>query len=363
MTSQLEVTMPNMRHHFAALLAKVNPPAARRDTAATKAGEVREYLREHKFPTAAPHTRLSGSYSRNTAIEMIPDVDILTFLPEDQLERTPNAVLLELHAVLKGFPGGTIDTRGQRRSVRISLGAEDLHLDVVPAVANAGSDKPLKIPDRPNQEWILSDPGGYGARLSELNQKHGGKLVPLIKLAKAWRDEKMKRRRPKSYVLEVILLEGVEAGVLDPCGRSTAQNVHDMFEYITDRFAKLMDEGTESPRIRDPQVMGSFITRGWEREAFEACMNRAREARRAATRALKAATEIEAGELWKQVFGTRWPDDEAVKKCASEEAADVKPGEAKITPSGLIVAGALGLAAVALAARLTASQPTRYHGG
>lgn len=353
--------MPDMRHHFSALLTRINPPEARSQTAATRTNELREFLAEQDFPTTSPHTRLSGSYSRHTAIEQIPDVDVLVFIPEDQLDRTPNAVLLELHRVLKDFPGGAIDTRGQRRSVRISLETDALHLDIVPAVLDVGLDEALWVPDRGQEKWIRSDPLGYASRLSRVNKEHGGKLVPLAKLFKAWRDEQMKRSRPKSYVLEVILLEGVQDGDLVLCGRGCAENVHDAFVYITDRFEMLMDEGKGSPRIADPQLPTSYITKGWERAAFETFMNRAREARRAAKRALASADEAAASDEWRRVFGSRWPEEEEIREAARREARGVQPGSASIAPNGLIVAGALGLAA-GVATRLVASRPTRYHG-
>lgn len=352
--------MPNMRHYFSALMSRINPPEDRVQTAGTRVAELREFLEEHDYRTETPHTRLAGSYSRHTATEHIQDVDVLTFVPKDQLSRTPNAVLLELHGVLKGFPGGAIDTRGQRRSVRITLEADDLRLDVVPSVLKGGLDEPLQIPDRAQEKWIWSDPLGYGSRLSDVNKQHGGKLVPLDKLLKVWRDEQMKRLRPKSYVLEVILLEGVEDGTLILCDRGTAENVHDAFVYVTDRFEDLMDHGKEAPRISDPQISGTFITRGWERAAFETFMSRAREARRAAQRAIAADSEEAASDEWRRVFGSRWPGQEEVRKAARAEALGVLPGAGSITPGGIIVAGALGLAAAAT--KLVASRPTRYHG-
>src|SRR3989442_11644233 len=96
-----ENTMPNLRHHFQALLSKINPPADRVTLVSGRVEKVRDWLREHEFSTKTPHTQLSGSYSRHTAIEMIPDVDVLLFIPDDQLERTPNAVLLEVNSVLQ----------------------------------------------------------------------------------------------------------------------------------------------------------------------------------------------------------------------------------------------------------------------
>jgi len=344
--------MPNMRHHFQALLSKINPPADRVTLVSGRVEKVRDWLREHEFPTRTPHTQLSGSYSRHTAIEMIPDVDVLLFIPDDQLERTPNAVLLEVNSVLQDYPAAVINTEGQRRSVRLEFPTDDMCLDIVPAAAKNGLDRAIRVPDRPQQEWILSDPLGYAARLTKLNQANGDKVVPLVKLVKAWRDEQMERRRPKSYVLEVMLVYGAEDGHLALCDRSIAENVHDAFAYITDKYADLMDNGTEAPRIPDPQVTGHYITRGWERSHFETFMRRAREAHRAAGRALAAQDEAAASEEWKRVFGSRWPSDHEVRLAIHQEAAAHQPGTAKIAQSGRVIGGPA----------VIATRPTRFHG-
>ena len=344
--------MPNMRHHFNALLKRINPPEERVALASERVGQVRGWLRDHEFSTESPHTALSGSYSRHTAIEMIPDVDVLLFVPADQLERTPNAVLLELHTVLEDYPAAEINAEGQRRSVRLELPADDLCLDIVPAVADEGLDHALKVPDRPQQEWIPSDPLGYAERLTRVNQEQGGKLVPLVKMLKAWRDEQMLRRRPKSYVIEVLLLYGLEGGTLALCDQSVAENVRDAFIYITDKYEELMDTGTAAPRIPDPQIKDHFITRGWERSHFETFMRRARDARRAAERAVVAEDEAVASVEWKRVFGSRWPTDDEVKRAVREEAMGHQPGVTKIAATGRVIGGPA----------VIATRPTRFHG-
>lgn len=346
--------MPNMRHHFDALITKINPPEDRVRLASRRVGEVRDWLKDHEFATRTPHTLLSGSYGRKTAIELIPDVDTLLFLPDDQEDRTPNAVLLEVHRVLKEYPGaGEIDVKGQRRSVRLHLPDDHLYLDIVPSITPDGVDKPLLVPDRPQQEWVASDPLGYAKRLSTTNGEHGEKVVPLVKLFKVWRDEHMIRRRPKSYVLEVMLLYGVEDGTITLTRRSRAENVHDLFAYVADKYADLMDNGKEAPRIRDPQITDKYITRGWSREEFETFMRRVREARRAAERALAAESEEDAVVEWEKVFGSRWPSQDDVREAVLREGQEHQPGQTKISPEGRVIGGAAVIPTL----------PTRYHGG
>jgi hypothetical protein len=341
-----------MRHYFSALQKKIEPPDERVQLASSRVGDVRDWLTQHEFKTQSPHTRLSGSYGRSTAIERIPDVDVLVFVPVEELDRTPNAVLLQLHKVLKDYPAAEINTQGQRRSVRLELPSDDLFLDMVPAVAARGLDHSLKVPDRPQQEWISSDPLGYAERLTELNQKHGTKLVPLVKMLKAWRDEQMLRRRPKSYVLEVLLLYGVEGGTLALCDKSAAENVRDAFIYITDKYEELIDMGTAAPRIPDPQIKDHFITKGWERSHFETFMRRARDARRAAERAVVAEDDAVARAEWKRLFGSRWPTDDEVKRAVREEAMGHQPGVTKIAATGRVIGGPA----------VIATRPTRFHG-
>jgi hypothetical protein len=242
------------RFAFTALLKKINPSSDRVELAKSLPGEVREWLRDHEFETASPHSRLIGSYGRKTAILDIKDVDSLVFLPVEVLDRTPESVLRELKELLDSYPDVGVEVSPQRRSIRLDFHAHSLRMDLVAAVAVDGIDQPLQIPDRHQQEWIVSDPLGYGRSLSAANGEHGSKLVPLIKLVKAWRDEKMVTRRPKSYLLEVMVFHAVDRGAIGLTGRATAENVVDLFEHFEAKYESLMDQGHGVPRVTDPQT-------------------------------------------------------------------------------------------------------------
>jgi tRNA nucleotidyltransferase (CCA-adding enzyme) len=102
--------MASMRYHFQALLKRVNPSGDRLRVAAQLPGDLRDWLQDHEFVTSYPHSRLSGSYSRDTAILNIKDVDVLLFLPKEHLARTPNAVLLEVKHLLDDYPGAHVNS-------------------------------------------------------------------------------------------------------------------------------------------------------------------------------------------------------------------------------------------------------------
>ena len=174
--------MADCRFAFDALLKKINPSSGRVAVVKRLHGEVRDWLEDHEYETRSPHSRLIGSYARHTAICDIKDVDVLLFLPEAALDRTPESVLRELKKVLKEYPDSTVETAPQRRSIRMDFPDENCTIDLVPAVAQKGIKKPVWIPDRRQEAWIRSDPLGYGRTLSAANGDHGQKLVPEIKL-------------------------------------------------------------------------------------------------------------------------------------------------------------------------------------
>ncbi len=345
--------MANLRHHFSALLSKIEPPAERLKVAQEAPAKVRDFLKEHDFETVDPHTRLIGSYYRCTAVLEIKDVDLLVFVPEAQRERTPNAVLQKLKTVLDEYPDSAAETTSQRRSVRLDLLNEGLQLDIVPAIHGGDVEKRLSIPDRPAQEWIDSDPLGFSKRLSKLNQDHGGKVVRLVKLFKAWRDDQMKTRRPKSYVLEVMVFNAVSEGSIQLVERSTDVNMADLLAHVWKKYKKLYEEGTEAPRIEDPQIDGLYISKGWPRTSFETFMTRIDESRGWSERAVAKADD-EASALWAKVFPELWPSDDEVKAAARNEASTAAPGVSVVAASGLILPrGSSG----------AASKPTSFHGG
>lgn len=345
--------MATTRFHFAALLNRINPTQERLDLAKTLPGEVRTWLEDHEFETAVPHTRLTGSYARHVAILDIPDVDVLLFVPQEERNSTPNSLLRRVKTLLDDYPDTSI-AAGQRRSVRLEFPLHELHLDIVPAVAANGLENPLEIPNRETEKWIESDPLGYKESLSALNAEHGEKVVPLIKLIKTWRDVHMQVRRPKSYLLEVIVFQALEGGSVVTEDRSMAAVVAGFFGHVADKWEELMDLGEDVPRVLDPQL-GNPLPGNWERPHFETFMRRVREARKAAERAVAFEEDDDvdrASEQWRSIFGEHWPSDEEVKQLARAEAARIQPGSAKVAATGSVVGGAGGVT----------SRRTRYYG-
>ncbi|MCL5611383.1 MAG: nucleotidyltransferase [Chloroflexi bacterium] len=191
--------MNSLRDHFLTLLTRIQPKEDRVSLATELPTKIRDFLKEsEEIITVAPHTRLSGSYARETAVKQIKDVDILLFVDPKYKEKedSAHATINTLVNALDGLPKALGDENGkvdaelslirQRRSVlvHVTIDNEEFDMDIVPAIYEGDKPEPVDVPDRDLSKWILSNPLGYNKSLSDLNQDQQGKIVPLIKMFK-----------------------------------------------------------------------------------------------------------------------------------------------------------------------------------
>jgi hypothetical protein len=270
-----------LTYYFGALLSAIEPPDERKKAAQDIPGEVRSFLKQSTdYPTVSPHSRLTGSYGRSTAIHEIKDVDFVVLVPmaESGERPEPTEILEGLFCVLHGLPeelgytGNPMIRRRQRRSVHVYFNEADFHLDIVPALIPNGVDEPLLIPDKDWGTWVDSDPLGYGRALSQLNEKCGDKAVPLIKLFRHWRTVQMQRRRPKGFYLECLAYQHLSDGRVTSDGKAYAVLFTDLLRSVYSDFEPFLD-GSGVPEILDP-MLGTNVAFNWERAAFETFMAR-----------------------------------------------------------------------------------------
>jgi hypothetical protein len=313
----------SLTNHFVKFFSNIQPDGERVELAQDIADKLREYLKQtDKIKTINPHTRLSGSYARYTAVKKIKDVDVLLFVSEyyKDGEDCIKEVINDLVRALEGFPeylraetgqiNADLALKRQRRSVQvhITLDGQEFDIDVVPSIAESGIEKPLLVPDRDLSKWVNSDPLGYGKFLSKLNKDHQNKIVPLIKMLKHWRDIQMKRRRPKSYWLECIVSKHANLGNLNFEGASWGESFLSLLSSIYNDFYSKWKIGTDVPVIKDP-MLGNDVVKTWTRTEFETFMRRIEESKQFAEKALAENDEEKAIKLWQELFN----DDDEVE--------------------------------------------------
>jgi hypothetical protein len=336
------LTLPD---HFCTLLTRIEPEEKRTRIARDIPAQVRDFLQGHEeIMTIPPHSRLAGSYARHIALKAIKDVDIILLLDTLYRQREPEEVLNLVFRVVWDLSSALCDSgkpmvrRHQRRSVNIHLEDADFDLDIVPAVAQDGLDKPLLIPDKDWSKWVETHPLGYGQQLSELNSAHQEKVVPLIKLLKHWRDVHMSYRRPKSYWLECLVYHCIQSSAVLTDGRSYAELFHQVLADVHQDFLPYFQKEGAVPEIKDP-MLGHNVAHNWERPAFETFMRRVEESLRWAEQALVLENEAKAVLYWQYVFGEEWFPQEVEQAKAQRLREAILAGSAVVTPTGRVIVG------------------------
>lgn len=360
----MEVKVLILRTHFEELLKNLKPSQERLDAAKTLPKQVRDFLKEHEeFATAAPHSRLAGSYAQNMSAGDVKDVDFLVRVPGDPEKNEPEAkqLLKDLKSTLNELPEALgyegcagIDIEGARRSVHVYFEGEDFHLDVVPCIAPDGFEESLFVPYRGFNKWVPSHPIGYIALLNSLNTENGGKVKHLGILLKHFRNHQMKNRKPKSYWLGALLIHLIQDEKLDT-SEPIAVLFRDMLDAIYDKYVSLLGRTDgATPNIPDP-MLGHNISWNWSRTHFETFMRRLDDGRTWATKALETDDHDKAIEWWQKIFGEEYfPSN--VEKALARLASEGMPGKATVAATGLIYGSKSDVESA------TPSQPTKYHG-
>ncbi|MEY9812143.1 CBASS oligonucleotide cyclase [Streptomyces albogriseolus] len=142
---------------------------------------------------------LTGSYARHTLVSPLKqaDVDIFTVLNPKYHARGASAVLdMTRNALLKTYTTPKVSRNGQA----ITITFTDFMVDVVPAFNRKGGG--FLIPAGGLGKFISTDPKVHEAYSSKQNANHGGDLVPVIKMIKAW--NRSINRHFRSFHLEVL---------------------------------------------------------------------------------------------------------------------------------------------------------------
>lgn len=145
---------------------------------------------------------LQGSYPRETMIAPLSEADIDIFIvlnPEYYQQNNQRQLLSRVQAVLRNRYSTTKDITPDGQAVTIEFQSMGFCVDVVPAFyANGGG---FMIPDTQGL-WIRTNPKVHQQISTRLNQANSGKLVPFIKMIKAWNSN---IRKPfRGFHLEVL---------------------------------------------------------------------------------------------------------------------------------------------------------------
>lgn len=312
--------VPNAR--FKELLVDIEPSPTTTAAASTAHTAVREHLREHpEFQNRWIGDFLAGSYSRDTAIRPKktedgyerPDVDIImetSFSTSDH----PDDVLQEVSDALED--AFTVE-RINKRSVRVVTTKAEI--DVVPVIASGTI---YQLPDRDVDGWKYTNPPGHNDWSRKQNEAFGCRFKPLVKMLKWWRRENKTGKRPKGFVLEVLVAHHAPRDEAH-YGEAFAQ----MLQSIYDNYGALAEKGLK-PHIEDPGLAGNNIISKVSITDWKNFIERVRVHADYARRAQDEEDMAEATRLWRKLFGYRFRETVTAAKAESSSGYATAPAAA-----------------------------------
>jgi hypothetical protein len=153
-------------------------------------------------------TRFGGSLSKNTHVSGLSDIDTLVILNNTELADKPPAKVLNYFFKILKKEYGDENVRKGDMSVTVTFDEGDLQL--LPAIKYKTG---VKIPD--GLEWSgVVKPTLFARRLTVLNQKLNGKLIPVIKIIKGINSQFPDKVKLKGYHIEALALQIFEPKVV-----------------------------------------------------------------------------------------------------------------------------------------------------
>lgn len=311
---------------FTELLADIEPSPTTKQNSSSAHSGVRDFLwASDDFQDRMEDDFLAGSYIRDTAIRPQsspdgierPDIDIIivtNFSTSDH----PDDVLFELRDALED----EYDVeRVNKRSVRIVTSTAEI--DVVPVIESNGA---YELPDRDLGHWRRTNPPAHTQWSTNQNAAFRQRFKPLVKLVKWWKRQNPSGKRPKGFVLEVLVAQYAP---------KDEPNYGEAFtKFLENLYTAHGEAATQGikPWINDPSVAGSDIMSKVTLNQWQLFMEKVRVHAGYARRAQEEDDMVEATRLWCKVFGDRF-------KATANAAKAATLGGLVTAPTGVIAAG------------------------
>ena len=153
--------------------------------------------------------RFGGSIAKHTFVDGLSDVDALAILRDKELAKfSAKEVLDKFASILRRDLGYTVRIAKGRLAVTIVF-PDGMEIQILPAVQTPTG---VRIPSSRNSEWSnVIRPQAFAEKLTQRNKACGGRLIPVVKLAKSVLAELPDTVRPSGYHVESLAVEAFKS--------------------------------------------------------------------------------------------------------------------------------------------------------
>lgn len=258
---------------------------------------------------------LQGSYCNHTAIRPVTgyfDVDVVMAIDATNYGNiltspfNPSAILKWVADRLRENPSygsNNISVRQKNRCIRVNY-AGDFHLDIVPAHSDGNTHLGVYIPNRSEDEWVMSHPKGYSEWCYQTNERTNGRFTRTAKMMKWWVSNKFDdKRAPKSILLQALLGESMPANPSsDAEALANALGCMDLWlqnQWPADMFGP--------PTVSNPAFGRENLARDWVHDDYLLFKKRIHTAAGKACQAYQEDDVQKSIQLWREMFGDEFP--------------------------------------------------------
>ena len=163
-------------------------------------------------------TMFGGSVRKGTYVTGLSDIDVLLIVNESSLvNQSPSDVIEYVRdTIQRQLPNNTVSAGNLAVTVRYAKGTE---IQLLPAIRTRTDG--IRIAEPGSTQWSnVARPDDFAEKLAEVNTARNGRVVPIIKLAKAMLDCFITHedRKIKGYHMESLAIDAFKdyQGPLDP---------------------------------------------------------------------------------------------------------------------------------------------------
>ena len=129
-------------------------------------------------------TMFGGSVRRRTYVTGLSDIDVLLIVNQSSLANRPPSKVIKYvqETIERWLPQNPVTAGNLAVTVGYSDGTE---IQVLPAIRTSGGG--VRIAEPGSTKWSnVVQPEDFARKLTDVNQVKGGRVIPVIKMAKAW---------------------------------------------------------------------------------------------------------------------------------------------------------------------------------
>ena len=146
-----------------------------------------------------------GSVSKYTYVEGLSDVDVLLKINNSELsDKTPKEVLEYIKSRLGTNLQNVDEIKVGNLAVTVKF-KDGNEIQILPSIKSGDG---YKIPSSNGERWSnIIRPDKFASRLTEINQKCGGKVIPVIKIVKHLNSKLPTDQQLSGYHIESLAIE------------------------------------------------------------------------------------------------------------------------------------------------------------